>query len=44
MLLGFVEALALAGRSDEVAALRPLLDEALALDDWIAFDGRLVST
>jgi tetratricopeptide (TPR) repeat protein len=44
MLLGFVEALALAGRSDEVAALRPSLDEALALDDWIAFDGRLVST
>jgi hypothetical protein len=44
MLLGFVEALALAGRSDEVAALRPLLDEALALDDWIAFDGRLVGT
>ena len=44
MLLGFVEALALAGRSDEVAALRPLLEEALALDDWIAFDGRLVST
>jgi hypothetical protein len=44
MLLAFVEALALAGRSDEVAALRPLLDEALALDDWIAFDGRLVVT
>ena len=44
MLLGFVEALALAGRSDEVAALRPLLEEALALDDWIAFDGRLVGT
>jgi hypothetical protein len=44
MLLGFVEALALAGRSDEVAALRPLLDEALTLDDWISFDGRLVST
>jgi class 3 adenylate cyclase/tetratricopeptide (TPR) repeat protein len=44
MLLGFVEALALAGRPDEVAALRPLLDEALALDEWISFDGRLVST
>jgi hypothetical protein len=44
MLLGLVEALALAGRSEEVAALRPLLDEALALDDWISFDGRLVST
>ena len=44
MLFGFVEALALAGRRDEVAALRPLLDEALALDDWIAFDGRLVTT
>lgn len=44
MLLGLVEALALAGRPDEVAALRPLLDQALALDDWIAFDGRLVST
>jgi class 3 adenylate cyclase/tetratricopeptide (TPR) repeat protein len=44
MLLGFVEALALAGRRDEVAALRPLLEEALALDDWIAFDGRLVTT
>jgi hypothetical protein len=44
MLLGSVEALALARRSDEVAALRPLLDEALALDDWITFDGRLVST
>ena len=44
MLLGFVEALALAGRSDEVAALRPRVEEALALDDWIAFDGRLVST
>jgi hypothetical protein len=44
MLLGFVEALALAGRADEVAALRPLLEDALALDDWIAFDGRLVST
>jgi hypothetical protein len=34
----------LTGRADEVAALRPLLDEALALDDWIAFDGRLVAT
>jgi hypothetical protein len=44
MLLGFVEALAVAGRPDEVAALRPLLDEALALDDWISFDGRLVAT
>jgi class 3 adenylate cyclase/tetratricopeptide (TPR) repeat protein len=44
MLLGFVEALALAGRRDEVAALRPLLDQALAVDDWIAFDGRLVAT
>ena len=44
MLLGFVEALALAGRSDEVAALRPLLEEALTLDDWIAIDGRLVAT
>ncbi|HEY6707327.1 MAG TPA: hypothetical protein VJB61_07005, partial [Actinomycetota bacterium] len=44
MLLGLVEALALAGRPDEVAALRPLLDQALTLDDWIAFDGRLVST
>jgi hypothetical protein len=44
MLLGFVEALALAGRRDEVAALRPLLDEAQALDEWIAFDGRLVAT
>jgi class 3 adenylate cyclase/tetratricopeptide (TPR) repeat protein len=44
MLLGFVEALALAGRRDQVAALRPLLEEALALDDWITFDGRLVST
>jgi tetratricopeptide (TPR) repeat protein len=44
MLLGFVEALAVAGRRDEVAALRPLLDEALALDDWIAFDGRLATT
>jgi class 3 adenylate cyclase len=44
MLLGFVEALALAGRPDEVAALRPLLDQALALDDWISFDGRLVAT
>jgi class 3 adenylate cyclase len=44
MLLGFVEALALAGRTDEVAALRPLLPGALALDDWIAIDGRLVVT
>jgi hypothetical protein len=44
MLLGFVEALALAGRRDEVAALRPLLEEALVLDDWIAFDGRLVAS
>jgi hypothetical protein len=44
MLLGFVEALALAGRPDEVAALRPLLTEAVTLDDWIAIDGRLVST
>jgi hypothetical protein len=44
MLLGLVEALALAGRPDEVARLRPGLDGALALDDWIAFDGRLVST
>jgi class 3 adenylate cyclase/tetratricopeptide (TPR) repeat protein len=44
MLLGFVEALALTGRADEVAALRPLLDDALALDDWISFDGRLVAT
>jgi hypothetical protein len=44
MLLGFVEALALAGRPDEVAALRPLLDDALALDNGIAFDGRLVAT
>jgi tetratricopeptide (TPR) repeat protein len=44
MLFGFVEALALAGRRDEVAALRPLLEEALALDDWITFDGRLVVT
>jgi tetratricopeptide (TPR) repeat protein len=44
MLLGFVEALALAGRPDEVAALHPLLDQVLALDDWISFDGRLVAT
>jgi tetratricopeptide (TPR) repeat protein len=44
MLLGFVEALALAGRRDQVAALRPLVEEALAMDDWIAFDGRLVVT
>jgi tetratricopeptide (TPR) repeat protein len=44
MLLGFVEALALAGRPDEVAALRPLVEEALAVGDWIAFDGRLVVT
>jgi class 3 adenylate cyclase/tetratricopeptide (TPR) repeat protein len=44
MLLALVEALALAGRAEEVAALRPLVDEALALDDWIAFDGRLVVT
>ncbi len=27
-----------------MAALRPLVEEALALDDWIAFDGRLVAT
>jgi hypothetical protein len=44
MLLGFVEALALAGRREQVAELRPLVEEALALDDWIAFDGRLVVT
>ena len=44
MVLGCVEALALAGRVEQVAALRPLLEEALALDDWIAFDGRLVVT
>jgi len=44
MVLGCVEALALAGRGEQVAALRPLLEEALALDDWIAFDGRLVVT
>jgi tetratricopeptide (TPR) repeat protein len=44
MVLGCVEALALAGRDDQVAALRPLLEEALALNDWIAFDGRLVVT
>jgi hypothetical protein len=44
MVLGFVEALALAGRAEAVAALRPLLDGALALDDWIALDGRLAVT
>jgi class 3 adenylate cyclase/tetratricopeptide (TPR) repeat protein len=44
MLLGFVEALTLAGRRDQVAPLRPLVEEAMALDDWIAFDGRLVVT
>jgi hypothetical protein len=44
MLGGFVEALVLAGRLDQVTGLRPLVTEALALDDWIAFDGRLVVT
>jgi hypothetical protein len=37
MLLGFVEDLALAGRRDEVAPLRPVLEDALARDDWITF-------
>ena len=30
--------------ASSVVALRPLLEEALALDDWITFDGRLVNT
>jgi class 3 adenylate cyclase/tetratricopeptide (TPR) repeat protein len=43
-LLGFTEALYLVGETDAVAGFMPLIAEALELDDWISFDGRLVRT
>jgi hypothetical protein len=43
-LLGFTEALYLTERRAEVAALGPLVLEALALGEWVTFDCRFVST
>jgi class 3 adenylate cyclase/tetratricopeptide (TPR) repeat protein len=43
-LLGFTEALYVAGFEDRAAALYPLVEEALGLGEWITFDCRLVRT
>ncbi|MGH8927995.1 MAG: hypothetical protein ACRDWH_06560, partial [Acidimicrobiia bacterium] len=44
-LLGFVEALYLCGDRDEVAALRPLVRQALGVGfEWVTFDCRLLQT
>jgi len=43
-LLGFVEALALVGRPEDVAGFHETLQDALALGEWVTFDCRLVRT
>jgi class 3 adenylate cyclase/tetratricopeptide (TPR) repeat protein len=45
MLLGFTEALYLAGEAEAAAALLPLITQALTMGhEWMAFDGRLIQT
>jgi tetratricopeptide (TPR) repeat protein len=45
MLCGFIEALYLVGRTEETAALYPLIIDALdSVGNWITFDCRLAST
>jgi hypothetical protein len=45
MLLGFTEALYLAGEAEAAAALLPLITQALAMGhEWMALDGRLIQT
>jgi class 3 adenylate cyclase/tetratricopeptide (TPR) repeat protein len=43
-LLGFTEALYVAGYGDRAGGLYPMVEEALALGEWITFDCRLVRT